>query len=108
MGTHAALAAKREKRNAYMRGWAAKNPGKNRAYSQRAKKARPWASNFSERKKGAARRGILFTLTVEDLARVWTGKCAITGLPFDGNYIVYSLLIYKTYFPHKIILDSLT
>lgn len=25
-----------------------------------------------------------------------------------GIYIVYSLLIYKTYFPHKIILDSLT
>lgn len=26
---------------------------------------------------------------------------------YEGIYIVYSLLIYKAYFPHKIILDSL-
>jgi len=77
------VSATKAKRAAYMRHWQAANPERIRAYSIKAAKARPWARSFSERRNGARRRGIEFSITQAYLRTIWTGKCAITGLPFD-------------------------
>ena len=46
-------------------------------------KARPYTYSLSPRIASAKKRGIPFSLTNEDVAALWTGRCAITGLPFD-------------------------
>ena len=43
----------------------------------------PWVRSLGPRQASAKARGIPFTLKVADVKAVWTGRCAVTGLPFD-------------------------
>lgn len=65
------------------RAWRKANPGRHSPYDPSARMRRPWARNLSVRQAHAKKRGIPFTIKVADVRAVWTGRCAITGLPFD-------------------------
>ena len=43
----------------------------------------PWARTLGVRQAHAKKRGVPFTLKVADVRAIWTGRCAVTGLPFD-------------------------
>lgn len=65
------------------RRWRARNPGKHTPYDPTIRLRRPWTRSLGVRQAHAKKMGIPFTLKVKDVESIWTGKCAITGLPFD-------------------------
>lgn len=60
-----------------------KHPGRRTPYKPEVWKRRPYEYSLAARKAHAQKHGIPFSITKADVAAVWTGKCAVTGLPFD-------------------------
>lgn len=73
----------REKIRETRRKWLAANLEKQRVYARRAAENRPWAKSFTERRNTAKKRGIAFEIDQAYLKTIWTGRCSLTGLPFD-------------------------
>ena len=65
------------------RRWRARNPDKRTPYDPTYRMRSPWCRNLGVRQAHAKKMGIPFTLKVKDVESVWTGKCAVTGLPFE-------------------------
>jgi hypothetical protein len=73
----------REKARERYRRWQERNPGKHTPYDPQHRARHPWARVLGVRQAHAKKRGIPFALKVADARAVWTGRCAVTGLPFD-------------------------
>jgi hypothetical protein len=54
-----------------------------RKREQRARELYPWAKLIRGAKRRAAQKGLECDLTVDWASARWTGKCEITGIPFD-------------------------
>ena len=64
--------------------WRARHPEKTKGrYDPTARLRRPWTRSYGVRQAHAKKKGIPFTIRTPDLKAAWTGKCAVTGLPFD-------------------------
>ena len=71
-----------QRRKTWLR-WRDRNPGKHTINDPTYRQRAPWTRSLGTRQAHAKKRGIPFTLKVADARAVWTGKCAVTGLPFD-------------------------
>lgn len=82
--TRAMYAKHREKRLEYMRVRAKteKHRATVRAINDRYRETRPWFTLIYSAQKRAKQLGLPFDLTQEWAESIWTGKCAVTGLPF--------------------------
>src|ERR1039458_4242903 len=78
-----------EKTRADARARRAANPEAYKAYGRKEQAIRrekqPWLAAFHSRRKHAEKRGIPFTLTVAWAKETYTGKCVLTGIPFDRS-----------------------
>lgn len=77
----------RERLNAQSRNYQKRNGhyvrAKKLAFFNRIRQVRPWESLINGARSRAKAHGKEFNLTHEWAASVWTGRCAITGHPFD-------------------------
>lgn len=63
--------------------WEAEHPDRHKQKRLRFRLAKPWACFHAARQR-AIKKGVPFDLDVEWARATWTGKCAITGIPFAG------------------------
>lgn len=75
--------AQRAKARERHRRWRVRNPGKHTPHDPTYRQRAPWTRSLGTRQAHAKKRGIPFTLKVADAKAAWTGRCAVTGLPFD-------------------------
>jgi hypothetical protein len=65
------------------RRWRLRNPGKCTPYDPTHRMRRPWCRSLGVRQAHAKKAGLPFTLKVKDVEHLWTGRCAVTGIPFE-------------------------
>ena len=68
------------------RGYRAADPKARYDEHARWRQRSPWARNLASRHCAARKKGIPFSLTAAYTKSIWTGKCAVTGLPFDNRF----------------------
>ena len=76
-----------EKARADARARRAANPEAYKGYGRKEQAIRrekqPWLAAFHSRRKHAEKRGLLFTITTAWAKARYTGKCELSGIPFD-------------------------
>lgn len=79
--------ARRDVQNPRRAQWAIDNPERTKEMGQngyrRARETSPWSLLVNGARNRAKSKGIKFDLTDEWARSVWTGRCALSGIPFD-------------------------
>ena len=75
--------AHKEERIEYTKQWVARNPERHSDNLYRNRVAKPWRNLIRMGEQRARKKGVSFSLDHGWGERVWTGRCAMTGLPFD-------------------------
>lgn len=73
----------KKKRYAQLKARRAANPGLREWEALRRRASRPWARCLAHAKQRSSKKSLPFDLTREWAESVWTGECAVTGLPFE-------------------------
>lgn len=75
--------ANKDEHRARMRQWHKDNPGRDDQYHYAMRLRRPWFILLNSCKQRAGKKRIPFSLDHTWASKAWTGKCAITGIPFE-------------------------